>query len=53
MCNNAQVREGKILGLPTEGAMVALSHMVHVCMCVQWTPCNVVTFHRVRLLGVS
>ena len=28
VCNNSQVRDGNILGLPTEGAMVALGQMV-------------------------
>ncbi len=28
VCNNSQVRDGKILGLPTEGAMVALAQTV-------------------------
>ena len=28
MCSNAQVREGKIMGVPTEAAILAVSHMV-------------------------
>ena len=28
MCSNAQVREGKIMGVPTEAALLAVSHMV-------------------------
>ena len=31
VCNNAQVRNGKIIGLPTEGALLAVSHMVRAC----------------------
>ena len=28
VCNNAQLREGKLLGHPTEGALLAVSHKV-------------------------
>lgn len=28
VCSNAQVREGKIMGVPTEAAILAVSHMV-------------------------
>ena len=28
MCNNAQIRDGKILGHPTEGAMMAAAQKV-------------------------
>ena len=28
MCNNAQLRDDKIIGHPTEGAMLAISHKV-------------------------
>ena len=33
VCNNAQLRDGKILGVPTEGAILAVSRMVSLPHC--------------------
>ena len=30
MCNNSQLKDGKVIGLPTEGALLHVGHMVSV-----------------------